>query len=66
MAFVVFVVFAIIAWILDSYLAWSVVPQFMYSQGGALGSLSIAFFASFGLLCLSMLNSARQCGQMVA
>ena len=66
MGFIVLIVFALIGWMLDAALDWSVIPQYMYAAGGTLGAISIAFFALFGLLCISMLTSAAKCGTMVA
>ncbi len=66
MGFVMLLIFALIGWGMDAWLSWSVIPRFMYSVGGTLQMLSIAFYAAFSLLCLSMLYSSVRCGQLVA
>ena len=65
-AFVALIVAAIAGWLMDAYLNWSIVPQYMYQAGGTLNAIAIAFFASFALLCLSMLVAAKKTGVMVA
>jgi hypothetical protein len=66
MAIIVLIVGAGVGWLLDYVLDWSVVPQYMFSIGGVLSGLSIAFFGLYGILCLSMFISATKTGSMVA
>jgi len=66
MAIVVFIIAIVIAWAIDAYVEWSVVPQYMFAAGGALQMLAALFFILYALMCLSMLSSAYKVGQMVA
>jgi ABC-type multidrug transport system fused ATPase/permease subunit len=66
MAIIVFIIAALIAWGIDAYIDWSVIPQYMYAAGGALQMIAIVFFAFYAGLCLSMMTSASKVGTMVA
>lgn len=66
MAFVVFIIAAIMFYGFDIWLDWSLIPQYMLAAGGALTFIAYAFFAGFGLLCISMIVSASKVGTMVA
>jgi len=66
MAFIVFVIAALIAWAIDAYVEWSVIPQYMFAAGGSLQMVAIVFFLFYAILCISMVTSAVKVGSMVA
>jgi FtsH-binding integral membrane protein len=66
MALIVFIIFAIVGYFLDSATNLSLTFQYMYSVGGALQAIAIVFWAAFIMLMLSMLWSAQKCGKMVS
>jgi len=66
MALIVFIIFAIIGYFLDSYTNLSLIFQYMFATGGALQAIAIVFWAAFILLLMSMLWSAAKCGRMVS
>jgi hypothetical protein len=66
MALIIFIIFAIIGWFIDSYTNLSMTFQYMFATGGALQAIAIVFWAAFILLMLSMLWSAAKCGRMVS
>lgn len=66
MALMIFIIFAIIGWLLDGYLNLSMIFQYMFATGGALQAIALVFWAAFILLMLSMLWSASKCGKMVS
>ena len=65
-ALVVFIIFAIIGFMLDSYLGLSVMFQYMYAVGGTLQVLAVVFWAVFIMLLLSMLWATSKVGKMVS
>jgi hypothetical protein len=66
MAIVMFAVFGLIGWWIDGYIGFSVIPTFMFSLGGAMGTYAIVFIAGFVVLMLGMLMAQLKCGRMVA
>ena len=64
-AILIFIVFAIIGYFIDTYLHFSLIFQYMFATGGALQAIAIMFWAAFVLMMLSMLWSAQKSGQMV-
>ena len=66
MAFFVVLVAMGLAWIIDAWLDWSVVLQYMWVVGGVLQFIAIAFAVGFALMFLSMLATAHKVGKLVA
>ena len=66
MALLIFIVFAVIGYFLDSYLNFSLTISYMYAAGGALQAIAICFIGAFSLLMCSMFYTAYKTGQMVA
>ena len=65
-ALVIFIIFAIVGYFMDSYLGLSVLFQYMFAAGGALQAIAVVFWAVFILMMLSMLWSAAKVGKMVS
>jgi signal transduction histidine kinase len=66
MAILIFIIFAVIGYFLDSYLGFSLVWGYMYAVGGALQAIALVFIAAFILLMCSMAYTAYKTGQMVS
>jgi predicted exporter len=66
MAIVVFAIFGIIGWWLDSYVGFSTIPTFMFALGGTMAMYAIIFLAGFVTLMLGMLMAQLKCGRMLA
>jgi len=65
-AVVIFIIFALIGWWIDSYIGFSVLPTFMISVGGGLAMYAYIGVAGFICLMLGMLLAQVKCGRMVA
>jgi len=65
-AFIVFIIAAVIFYLIDIWLGWSTIPNYMFAAGGSLQAIAILFYLGYGLLCVSMFVSASKVGTMVA
>ena len=66
MAIIIFIIFAIVGYLLDSYMGLSLIFQYMFAAGGALQAIAGVFWIVFILLMMSMIWSAKKTGMMVS
>ena len=66
MAILIFIIFGIIGYFIDSYLSFSLTWSYMYAVGGALQAIALVFLVAYVLLMCSMFYTAYKTGQMVA
>ena len=66
MAIIIFIIFAVIGYLIDSYMGISLIFQYMFAAGGALQAIAGVFWIVFILLMLSMIWSAKKTGMMVS